>query len=225
MEALGPKRFRSGPHLFLSSSEGGDASVLRGLRVSDDSMLAVDIDKEAVENFSVKFPTITILHTDVSKVLDDIHIPFESIYLDFSNQVSDYTLNRIGAAAKAVAPGGIVACNFSIGREKKFTGFSRIEAVESFLEKKLGYKPEFLARMRYSSSSIYGPGSHMCAIAFRTSPGGGFIVPLRDIKIYDLYRDVERLRNNPRLHLLLNCSRTKAESLRSRVMAYPPPRA
>lgn len=228
-KTIGTKAFLRGPHLFLASHEGGDASTLRGLGVPDKSMIAVDIDAEALSQFLKHYPHVPARNQDVAYVLGDV-TNLESVFLDFSSQVSDQTLNKVRFALRAVKPNGVVACTFAIGREKQWNGSksgsckARLRVVEEFLQKELSYKPRVLARIRYMSDSIFGSGSLMCVIVVQLRAGrDAKDSKLHRLGFHDLQRDAQRHLNNPNLRWLLNYSQDKTEALRARIKEYPPP--
>jgi hypothetical protein len=229
-DSLGEALFVGGPHLFLCSREGGDASVLRGLGVPDASMIAVDSDPSAAVLFCESYPGVTVTVSDVGNVLPLLPAPLSSAYLDFTSHVSPATLQRVLLAARAVRPGGVVACTFASGRERGRARAaagaceSRLDAVESYLSENLGYRPAVMARMSYISESEEGRGSNMCVLVFRTSPGGGRLPRILRVRAYDLYRDVQRHLDSPSLGLLLNCADAQTAIIRDRVVAYPPER-
>lgn len=227
-----PKEFMQGPHVFLASKEGGDASTLRGMDVPDSAMLAVDCDAAALREFERRYPEIPNRNTDVAYALRDMEKTPASIFLDFSSQVSDQTFNKVQFALRHLEKGKVLACTFAIGREKHWNGNGdapceeRIRMVESFVQQELGYKPRVLLRLRYTSESPTGPGSSlMFVVVFQTTPGKDEgAAKLTEIGVQDLYRDAYRYRDNPNLRWLINCSEDKTEALRKRVIEYPPPR-
>ena len=232
---LGQDVFARGNHVFLASQEGGDASTLRGLGVKDRAMLAVDIDSAAIREFSARFPEIPTKHDDVAAVLERLSEPPASIFLDFTSQVSDHTFNKMRTALHTIRSGGVLACTFAVGREKHASFKSgptrdaveeRLRVVEGFVEYELNYKPRVLSRMRYTSESTAGPGSSlMCVIVFQIRHGKDAEgAQLQEIGMQDMRRDLYRYRNSAELHWLFNCTTHKAEALRERVKAYPPPR-
>lgn len=230
---LGPERFLTGPHLFLPSFEGGDASVLQGMNVPCSSMIAIDWDEEALAEFSANYPHVPTASTDVATVLYQDR-SLESVYLDFTAQISDPVLERIVMAAKSVKDGGIVACTFSFGREKGIPRWkhpadsckSRMEFLEASIQSKLGFHPQILAKMSYQSQSVMGRGSNMGTLVFRMVPHEDNMKPVfvQCISLYDFYRDAEQYVKDSNLYLLFNYSREKAEKLRERVSSYPHPR-
>lgn len=224
---LGHARFASGPHLFLSSSEGGDASVLRALGAPDEAMLAVDWDRKAAASFAASYPGVKIEVAEVSGVLASGR-RLTSAFLDFSCQVSFPLLKSVRLAAASVRPGGIVACTFCIGRERgtRWTSVQeRFLSVEAEIVAVLGRRPDVMHAFSYSSSSVHGPGSLMGVLVARAAPASGPFPPVERLSIQDFYRDVMRHSDSPVLHLLFNCSVARAKSLRSRVAEYPPPPA
>jgi hypothetical protein len=237
-KTLGPEKFMTGPHVFLASREGGDASTLQGLGVPGHAMMAVDSDPAAMSLFLKKYPTIPNRNADITYALEDMGRRPLSIFLDFSAQVTNLTFSKVESACKAVTPGGVLACTIAVGREKHWNGNGskpcevRLRMVESFVQSKLGYKPQVLARMRYTSESTTGPGSSLMAVVvlqLEASPPGpprhaAQDAKLQEIGLQDLYRDIYRHRDNPQLQWLINCTEAKTEQLRTRVRSYPPPR-
>jgi len=226
--------FQLGKHLFLASHIGGDASVLHGLRVPYSNMVAVDSDKSAARDFIEKYPDIPIHTADVLNVLEVYARTggsLDSIYLDFTSQLSDHTLERALLAAKTVREGGVVACTFATGREKQteWKGSApRFRALEEHLGSKSGRSITVLARLKHSSSSERGPGSHMCTLVVGVgSVSYNWVSQGSEYKVglYDLYRDIQRLADHPRLSCLLNSSEYATQALLQRVKSYPPPPA
>lgn len=234
-KTIGRTAFRQGPHLFLASREGGDASVLRGLGVLDRALLAVDIDAHALQEFHKHYPNVPCRNQDVAYVMSEYNRKLESAFLDFSSQVNENTLNKVRFALRAIKPNGVLACTFAIGREKWWNGAreddtpgtseDRLDIVESFLADELDYGPRVLSRMHYMSESVRGPGALMGVIVVQLKPGRAARgSKLRRLDYHDLQRDVLKHSNNPNLSWLLNCTEDKAEALRKRVREYPPPR-
>lgn len=232
---VGHTAFHQGPHLFLASREGGDASVLRGFGVPDRAMLAVDIDARALQEFHRNYPDVPCRNQDVAYVLSEYSRKLESAFLDFSSQVNENTLNKVRFALRAIKPNGVLACTFAIGREKWWNGArendtpgsseDRLDIVESFLSDELEYHPRVLSRMHYMSESIRGPGALMGVIVFQLKAGrDARRSKLHRLDYHDLQRDVLRHISSPNLSWLLNCTDDKAEALRKRVREYPPPR-
>lgn len=237
-KTLGQAAFIRGPHVFLASHEGGDASTLRGLGIPDSSMVAVDMESTAVHLFEEKFPEVAIYHQDVNHVLKGLKEHPASVFLDFSSHVSESTLERVQTALRVIKPGGILACTFAVGREKNWTGQEsrtrsknrayeeRFKIVKECVAQKLGYAPKVLRRLRYTSESTKGPGSSiMCVIVFQVIRRKDDIGSrLQEIGMHDMYRDAYRHKDNPKLRWLLNYDEAGAEALRKRVTNYPPPR-
>jgi len=229
--SLGRQRFQAGPHLFLASREGGDASVLRALGAPDRSMIAVDWDEEAISEFKKIYPGIRTASDDVANVLVS-EDSFASVHLDLTSQITESYLARIILASKKIMPGGVIACAFTVGREKSFQKSingcaydARLGTVLDSIRSSIGYKPRVLLQFKYRSDSIHGIGTNMCVLVVQMVP---FIEPapkLQSISVYDFYRDIERHVNSRSLNLFINCSQSKTEELRARVMMYPPPRA
>jgi hypothetical protein len=230
--ALGNEVFSWGPHVFLTSHEGGDAATLRGLGVPISALIGVDVDASALAQFEAKYPGVVTRNSDVGHVLSEMKTAPASVFLDFSSQVSNHTLNKVRTALRVLKPGGVLACTFAIGREKTWSGRGlrpceeRLQIVEEAVRQELGYKPKVLTRLRYSSEALTGEGwSLMFVIVLQVIQGKDpESAKLYELNIQDLYRDVYRHRNNPNLRLLINCPENKAESLRARVKSYPPPR-
>lgn len=225
---LGSK-FESGRHLFLCSCEGGDASVLSGLGLSYHSMIAVDHDPRSINSFHSKFPDVEINQSDISDALLK-YDGLSSIYLDFTSQVSESSMKHVYNATKVLNPHGVIACTFSVGREKELNlnnnnnaCLTRVRIFESYLKKKLGLKPNTLAYFSYKSDSDSRYGSLMLVIVFQVKPQRLKNIPFHKIDIYDFYRDIERLTNHPNLCSLLNSNETQIAVWRKRVREYPPP--
>ncbi len=226
-----PKEFLQGPHVFLASKEGGDASTLRGMDVPDSAMLAVDCDAAALRDFEQRYPEVPNRNTDIAHALRDMKRAPASIFLDFSSQVSDQAFSKVRSALHHLEKGKVLACTFAIGREKHWNGNGeapceeRIRMVESFVQQELGYQPRVLLRLRYTSESPTGPGSSlMFVVVFQMTPSKkGDSAELKEIGVQDLYRDAYRYRDNPNLRWLINYSEDKTEALRKRVIEYPPP--
>ncbi len=235
-KTLGQKAFIRGPHVFLASHEGGDASTLRGLGVPDSAMIAVDMEQTAVHLFREKFPGVMAHPRDVQLVLKELEQRPTSVFLDFSSQVSENTLERVKAALHVIKPGGILACTFAVGREKnwqetqsqsKYRAYEeRLGIVEGCVAHELGYAPRVLRRLKYISESAKGPGSSiMCVIVFQiVRKRDAAESKLQEIGMHDMYRDAFRHRKNRQLRWLFNYDEDRAESLRQRVTDYPPPR-
>lgn len=230
-DLLGNSRFKDGLHVFLASGNCGDASVLRGLGVPDRAMLAVDHDPEAVRLFRSTYPSIPIRFADVADVLKSCRSP-DSVYLDFTSQVSNATLQRTVLAIQSIAPGGVVACAFSVGREKEFGPFpqgvsgceSRLDFVLDYVTEKVGYRPAVVARMRYMSESVMGRGTNMCVLVMRPGDRPGPVPPIVRIRSYDLYEDVYKMASHPALASLINCTEAETAYILGRVRNYPPVR-
>jgi hypothetical protein len=234
LKTIGTKAFRKGLHLFLASREGGDASTLRGLGVPDQAMLAVDLDAKALSEFRRHYPDVPCRHQDVGDVLDEYHRKLESVWLDFSSQVTENTLKRVGRAVQAIRPGGVLACTFAIGREKWWYGAreddtpgtseDRLNVLQGFLADQLPYSPRVLARFEYQSESIRGPGALMAVMVVQMQAGrDAKNSRLQALDYHDLQRDALRYVGDPNLCWLLNLTEDKAEKLRARVREYPPP--
>ncbi len=224
---LGTK-FESGRHMFLCSCEGGDASVLSGLGLDYDSMIAVDHDPKSVTSFHNKFPNVEVHKSDISEALLD-HDDLSSIYLDFTSQVSDSSLKHVYNATKALNPNGVIACTFSVGREKELNlndndnaCLTRVRIFESYLKKRLGFKPNTLAYFSYKSDSDSRYGSLMLVIVFQVKPQKLKNTPFHKIDIYDFYRNIERLMHHQNLCSLLNSNETQVGIWCKRVREYPP---
>jgi hypothetical protein len=233
-KTVGAAAFRSGPHLFLASREGGDASTLRGLGVPDRAMVAVDADERALQEFIKHYPEIPCRHQDVARVLSEYNQEFASVWLDFSSQVTESTMKKVKSALQAIRPGGVLACTFTIGREKWWNGSNeydtqgtsedRLRVVHEFLTDKLLYKPRVLARLEYISESVRGPGALMGVIVVQMQTGrDAKHSRLQTIGFHDMHRDAFRYVDDPNLCWLLNITEDKADELRARVREYPPP--
>jgi len=119
LQYLGRDKFYSGKHLVLSSREGGDISVLLGMKVNPKNIVAVEMNVEAAAQAQTKFPDVKIHCNDVFVIAKKFHRELVSAFLDFCSPASDALIQKvIGVMAHGLKDGAILGCGFLAGREQ-----------------------------------------------------------------------------------------------------------
>ena len=128
-DALGRDRFLSGRYLFLAGPDMGDASVLLGLGVPAERLVAVDYESVAASSAAYSFPQVTVHHEDVLHTIERActeKTTYDAIFLDFCAPIIESNLDTVGLAIlEGLSRSGIVACTFLAGREQDSTGGKR----------------------------------------------------------------------------------------------------
>lgn len=113
-ELLGVARFKRGKYLVLASREAGDVSVLLGLGIPIESITA--IPKEAALA-RLKFDGLCVVEEDILMYVRMCRPEYDCICLDFCTWTTPAAVQRVVAAAAALCRGGLLGCNFLVGRE------------------------------------------------------------------------------------------------------------
>ncbi len=106
--------------LVLASREGGDISVLKGVRVNASRIVAADMSASAVEACRAKHPDVLVELGDVANVASK-HGPFDICFLDFCGYLSSGLVRTSAAVVKACDAGTVIGIAYMRGRERATT--------------------------------------------------------------------------------------------------------
>lgn len=166
-DILGAKSFSRGPHLVISSKEGGDISVLLGMGVRADHIIAVDTDPHAVAAARVKFEGVRIERCDFAQMAKE-NTPLACMFVDLCSPIRSGSLEKIMRASSHCL---LFGYEFLCGREKvdvyrkieKFQGTSQEQRIRYLADspvKGVHYKPA--RNWHYLSSTESHIGKPMC---------------------------------------------------------------
>lgn len=143
--------FYSQCHVFLASEHAGDASVLSGMGVPWENMIAIDMDPKACSIASRKWPLLRVENAAVDKFAlrwQGMHPA--SVYLDFCAQLSKATSQTFANVIRTWCATKVVGATLLKGREQGLFG-RHIRK----LNKPSSYTAETSAELRQARGRVF----------------------------------------------------------------------
>lgn len=154
-DILGEKFF-NGRHLVLASREAGDVSVLLGLGVPLENIVAFEWDRAAAAEARLKFPGLSIQQRDVGSITDKDG-SFASVFLDFCATANDEHVEKLGRVMWRMDRPSVFGCGFLIGREQ-----GSMEKI-SKLKEKLSKSPDAVREAQVARAIYIDQAVEKCA--------------------------------------------------------------
>jgi hypothetical protein len=153
----------NGFFLVLASREGGDISTLMGFGVPPEQIIAVDLEREALEICDEKlrreFPSYVgykLVHGDVCDVARSLKNRAAAVFLDFCNYLSpDVSKMSADCVDRAAMMNAMVGVGFMRGRERVI-GKGMIERARSevAIAQAAPSNQEFASRLEYALKDV-----------------------------------------------------------------------